>query len=139
VTHRARTMPRPSQTKWTFVPKPPCERPSAWSCGSCTCIDSGPPRHGEASGFFFRPGGGPAGADHGSIDQPQVAVDEPALVEAQQQGVEDPGPGAVLPPAVEAVVGGLPGAEASGEVTPGGAGVQVPEDAVDHAAVRPPG
>src|SRR5436309_15791997 len=71
----------------------------------------------------------------GAVEAPQVAVDEAVAVELQQQGVEDLGPGAVLAPAVEAVVDGLPGAVARRGVGPGGAGVQVPEDAVDQRAV----
>ena len=31
-----------SQTKWIFVPKPPRERPNAWSSGSCICACSWP-------------------------------------------------------------------------------------------------
>src|SRR5262245_40614383 len=84
---------------------------------------------------FFRPGGSGAGAVDGGIDAPQVALDEATLIQEQPQGVEDLGPGAVLAPAVEAVVDGLPGAVAFGRVRPGGAGVQVPEDAVDQRAV----
>src|SRR2546423_264508 len=75
----------------------------------------------------------------GAVEAPQVAVDEAVAVELQQQGVEDLGPGAVLAPAVEAVVDGLPGAVALWGVRPGGAGVQVPEDAVDKRAVVLPG
>jgi hypothetical protein len=84
---------------------------------------------------FSRPGGSSAGADDGGIDAPQVAVEEAPLVQAEQEGVEDLGPGAVPAPAVEAVVDGLPGAVALGGVGPRGAGVQVPEDAVDEGAV----
>src|SRR5262249_38967377 len=109
VTVRARRMPMLQQTRWTLVPKPPCERPSAWSGGSAVCDDSGPASRTGLAGFFFRPPSGAAGADDGGIDAPQVAVDEPPLVQAEQQGVEDLGPGAVLAPAVEAVVDGLPG------------------------------
>src|SRR5262249_8893149 len=59
--------------------------------------------------------------------------------QAEQQGVEDLGPGAIFTPAVEAVVDGLPGAVAPWGVGPGGAGVQVPEDAVDQRAMVLPG
>src|SRR4051794_35858824 len=123
------------QIRWVLVPKPPCERPSAWSWGSRRCAAAGPPNSGGGSGFFFRPGGSLVGTNDRGIDAPQVAVDEPGLIELQQQGVEDLGPGAVLAPAVEAVVDGLPGAVARGGVGPGGAGVQVPEDAVDQGPV----
>src|SRR5262245_4402462 len=128
-------MPWPSQTRGTFVPNPPCDRPSAWSCGSCACIDSGPPRRGGAADFFSRPGGRPRGADDGRIDEPQVAVDPAGAVQAQEQSVEDGGPRAVLAPAVEPVVGGLPRAVPVGQVGPRRAGVEVPQDAVDDPPV----
>jgi len=73
------------------------------------------------------------GAVDGAIEAPQVAVDEAGLVQVQQQGIEDFGPGAVLAPAVEAVVDGLPRAIALGSVGPGGAGMQVPKYTVNEA------
>src|SRR6516165_9405658 len=128
-------MPPLSQTRCVLVPKPPCERPSACPCGSSICVAFGPPSRGTSAGFFFRPGGcGPRAVD-GGIDAPQVASDDAATIQPQQQGIEDLGPGAVLAPAVEAVVDGLPGAVTLGGVLPGRAGVQVPEDAVDQRAV----
>src|SRR5436305_1330921 len=139
VPHTARRLPWLSQTRWTLVLKPPRDRPSAWSAGSCSCAASGPPSCGRVSGFFFRPGGGGVRPVDGAVEAPQVALDDAALVESEQQGVEDLGPGAVLAPAVEAVVDGLPGAVAARGVGPGGAGVQVPEDAVDQRPVVLPG
>src|SRR5262245_20486926 len=104
-------MPELSQARWVLVPKPP--------------------RRGACAGLFFRPGGGSAGAGDGGSDAPQVALDQAAPIQAEQQGVEDVGPGAVLAPAVEAVVDGLPAPVAFGGCPARGAGVQVPEDAVD--------
>src|SRR5262245_36284693 len=135
VTHTARRTPPESQTRWVLVPKPPWERPSACPSGSAICSAFGPPSRGVWSGFFFRPGGGSAGAVDGGIDAPQVALDEAAPIQAEQQGVEDVGPGAILAPAVEAVVNGLPGAVPFGGIWPGGAGVEMPQDAVDQRAV----
>src|SRR6516164_4099132 len=128
-------MPPLSQTRCVLVPKPPWERPSACPWGSIICVAFGPPSRGAWSGFFFRPGGSRPGPIDGGIDTPQVPLDEAAMIQPQQQGVEDLGPSAVLAPAVEAVVDGLPGAVALGGVLPGRAGVQVPEDAVDQRAV----
>src|SRR5581483_11659886 len=88
---------------------------------------------------FFCPGGGRVGAADGAVEAPQVALKDAGLVELTQEGVVNLGPGAVLAPAVEAIVDGLPGAVALGGVGPGSAGVQVPEDAVDEAAVVLPG
>src|SRR5207302_10554528 len=65
--------------------------------------------------------------------------DQAGLVEAYQQRDEDLGPGAVLAPAVEAVVDGLPGAVPLRKVAPRGAGVEMPKDAVDDEAVKAPG
>src|SRR5262249_38158356 len=132
-------MPWLSQTRWTLVLKPPRDRPSAWSSGSCSCAASGPPSCGRCSGFFFRPGGRDVGPVDGAVETPEVPLNDAGSVQLEQQGVEDLGPGAVLPPAVEAVVDGLPGAVAPWGVGPGGAGVQVPEDAVNQRAVVLPG
>src|SRR5262249_48543431 len=139
VTHTARRRPPLSQTTCVWVPKPPWERPSACPSGSAICAALGPPSRAGSSGFFFRPRGGSAGAVDGGIDAPQVALDEALAVQAEQQGVEGLGPGAVLAPAVEAVVDGLPGAVALRRVRPGGAGGQGPEDAVDQRPVVLPG
>jgi hypothetical protein len=98
----------------------------------------GPPRAGTGAGFFFRPAGGAGGADDGGIDHPQVAAELAVLVEVVQKGGEDLGPGAVLAPAVEAVVDGLPGAVAARDVASGGAGVQPPEDPIEETAVGLP-
>src|SRR5262245_25004304 len=138
VTPTARTMPWLSQTRWTLVLNPPRDRPSAWSAGSCSCAASGPPSCGGLSGFFPRPGGRDVGPVDGAVEAPQVALDDAGLVQLEQQGVEDVGPGAVFAPAVEAVVDGLPGAVAARRIRPGGAGVQVPEDAVDERPVVVP-
>src|SRR5262245_14903128 len=114
-------VPRLSQARCSLVPKPPCERPSAWSGGSSSCSGSGPASLLGRSAFFSRPGGGPAGADDGGVHEPEVAVEEALVVQAEQQGVEDLGPGAVLTPAVEAVVDGLPGPITLWGIRPGGA------------------
>src|SRR5207237_10206842 len=53
--------------------------------------------------------------------------------------VQDLGPGAVCTPAVEAIIDSLPGAIARRGIGPRGAGVQVPEDAVDQRPVVLPG
>src|SRR6266545_3302535 len=139
VTHTARMIPWLSQTRWTLVLKPPRDRPSAWSGGSSSCVASGPPNCGGCAGLFFRAGGRGMGPVNGAIEAPEVALDDFGLVELEQQGVENLGPGAVLAPAVEAVVDGLPGAVASWRIGPRGTRVQVPEDAVDQGAMVLPG
>lgn len=52
--------------------------------------------------------------------------------------VEDLLPGAVHRPAFQAFVGGFPGPVALGQVPPGCAGVQFPQNRVDHLAVIAP-
>jgi hypothetical protein len=47
-------------------------------------------------------------------------------------------PGAVPAPAHEAVIAGLPRAVAVGEVPPGRAGAQLPQDPIDHPAMATP-
>src|SRR5262249_13105978 len=132
VTTTAETIPWLSVTRCALVLKPPRERPNAWSSGSVTCAAAGPPNRGGGPGFLFRPGGRDVGAADGCIDAPQLAGDGAGPVQSQPQGVEDAGPSAVLAPAVEAIIDGLPGAVALGGVRPRGAGVQVPEDPIDQ-------
>src|SRR3954452_19566599 len=95
VTSAASGRPLPSLTRWIFVPNPPRERPRAWSSGS------------PGGGFFFRgPRRRAGGADVGAVDAEQVGVEQPRLVEAQLQPLDD----AVEQPAAaqlgEAVVDG---------------------------------
>jgi hypothetical protein len=78
------------------------------------------------------------GAVVGAVEAPEVTVQETGFVELEQEGVEDLGPSAILAPAVEAIRDGLPRAVALGGVRPGGAGMQMPEDAVDEAAMLLP-
>jgi hypothetical protein len=61
-------------------------------------------------------------------------VDLLLVVQLVEQRGDDPGPGAVLPPAVEALEDRLPGTLAFREITPRGAGMEDPEDAVDDRA-----
>src|SRR5262245_52306270 len=124
VTSAANGRPLPSLTRWTFVPKPPRDRPRAWSAGS------------PGGRFFFRgPRRRAGGADVGAIHAEQVGVDQPRLVEPQLQPLDDAVELATAAQVGEAVVDGLPGAVALGQVAPGGAGVQPPEDAVEQRAV----
>ena len=82
----------------------------------------------------------PAGPDRGAVDAEQIPVHLAGGVEPHMKGFEQPSPGAVLSPAAEPLVDRLPGAIGRpGQVTPGGAGVENPEDAVDDPAVPFPG
>src|SRR5215510_5408627 len=105
VTSAASGTPLPSLTRWTFVPKPPRERPKAWSSGS---------PGGRI--FFRRPGGRAGGAAVGAIDAQPGLVDQPRLVEPPLAVLDDAVEPAALAQLSEAVVDVLPGAEAFGQV-----------------------
>ena len=57
------------------------------------------------------------------------------FIDLDGQLLEEPFPDAALRPPVEPVVHGLPGAEALGQVPPGNAGPDSPDDGVDEVAV----
>src|SRR5262249_18031944 len=102
----------------------PRDRPRAWSSGS------------SAGRFFFRgPRRRAGGADVGAVDAEQLGVDHPGFVEAQLQPLDKAVGQAALAQGVEAVVDGLPGAVALRQVPPGGAGVEAPEDPIEHQAI----
>src|SRR6516165_5806949 len=124
-----------SQTMWILVLKPPRDRPSAWSGGSCICASFRPPSILWWRAFFFRPGGSSAGSDNGTVDAPQVVVDLALVVQFVEQRRDDAVPGAVLTPAVEPIVVCLPGAVALGKITPRCPGMENPKDAVDDRPV----
>jgi hypothetical protein len=96
-------------------------------------------QEGPRIGMFLGTAGGAGGADEGGVDEPQVAAQAPVPLEVVEQRGEDLGPGAVATPAVEPVGDGLPGSIAFREITPGGAGVEDPEDAVEQVAMGLPG
>jgi hypothetical protein len=107
-----------------LVPKPPRLRPNAWSTGS------------SGGGFFFRRAGGGSGrANVGAVDAEQLRVDEPGLVEPQLEPLDDPVEQPTAAQGREPVVDGLPWPEPLGQVPPGGAGIEPPEDAVEHQPV----
>src|SRR5215831_12588206 len=128
-------MPRSVIRRFTLVPKPPREYPSACLGGSLSCAGLGPPRVGTTSGFFFRPARGPAGANDGGINEPQRVTQATLAFPLFQQPREDSSPGAVAAPPPEPGIHALPGSVAFRDVAPGGARVEAPENAVDNAAV----
>src|SRR3954452_6056165 len=128
VTWIATMKPWLSQTRWIFVPNPPRERPNAGSDGSCICVALNPPNHRRPRGFLFRPRRRTTGPNDRAIDTPKVMVDLAAVVEFVQERGGDADPGAVLTPPIEGREDRLPGPIAIGEIPPGGAGMQDPED-----------
>jgi hypothetical protein len=73
--------------------------------------------------------------DDGAVDEMDAPVQPSGgilfLLDGRQQPVPDPG----QPPAAEPAVDGAPGAVPLRQVAPGGAGAELPEDAVEEEAV----
>ena len=61
------------------------------------------------------------------------------LIQLTEQGFDHAIPGAIVTPAGEAIMEGLERTVAFGQVAPGRAGMQDPEDAVDDGAMFTPG
>src|SRR5437879_4866078 len=115
VTSMASGRPLPSVTKCTLVPKPPRLRPNAWSAGS------------PGGGFFFRSSAcGSCRPDVGAVDAEQVGVDQPGLVEAQLEPLDDALKQPAFPQGAEAPVNGAPRSVSLGQVPPGCSGVEPP-------------
>ncbi len=77
-------------------------------------------------------------ADRGPVDAPALPVDRVPPVHPAEDRLIDALPGAILGPAPEALITGLPRAVALRQVAPGTPSGEHPEDPVDHLAVRPP-
>src|SRR4029079_13653934 len=73
-------------------------------------------RHGV--GVLFGPGGGTAGPYDGSIDAPQTTPELTMSLQVIQQVGDQTGPGAILTPAAEAVVGRVPRARTRRGIAP---------------------
>jgi hypothetical protein len=84
---------------------------------------------GDDGDFFVSAGGGPRGANVGTVNAPEVPVDQSYAIEFDLQGVDDAGEHAVATPLGEVVVHRLSGIESFGQITLGRAGVQIPEPA----------
>src|SRR5207245_4478217 len=76
-----------------------------------------------------------AGANDGSIDEPQIATQAAAMFQVLQQVREDFCKCPVATPASETPVDGLPRTVAFRNVPPGSAGVKAPQDSVEEAVV----
>jgi hypothetical protein len=68
--------------------------------------------------------GGPTRSNNGGIDAPQAMAEATVAFELVQEMGEQFGPGAIRPPAIEAVVDGLPRTKAFGDVPPRSPGMQ---------------
>src|SRR5262249_3419134 len=109
--------------------------PGGFSCQSRPESDPRRGRQAHRLLFFRGSGSRPAGADGGAIDAPQVEVDESLLVQLPLERLQDAVEQTAATHLGEAVVDRLPVAVALGQITPGGAGVQPPEDAVEDGAI----
>src|SRR5437763_13396471 len=95
----------------------------------------GPPRCGASVGFFFRSAGSAATTNDGGIDKPQPVAQSAVAFLLLQEAGQDAGPGAIASPTPKASIDALPRAIAFWDVTPGGAGVQTPEDTIEDPSV----
>ena len=114
--------PRASQRRWSFVEKPPRERPSA-----CPPV------------LRRRPGGVGVGANDAAVEQVRLPA---RLRRHRPQRGDDPLPDAGGRPALEPAPGGAPVHQIGREVAPRRAGPGQPEHGFEEAAVvkgRPPG
>ena len=82
--------------------------------------------------LFSASGGTTRSADDGPIKTPQLLVDFSAVDLGGPQAVEDSVPRAIGIPFVEQMPHGRPRPEFVGQITPGRAGPENPEDAVEH-------
>src|SRR5215208_2256226 len=122
-------LPLPSQARWTLVERPPRLLPSASSnewpspfldlCDSALCVL--PQRAGEPA--------------QGRVVHAHLPLDLAHRVRFGLDVGKQPIPSAIPPPAHEAVVAGLPGTVAGGQVAPGRPGPELPQDAVYGRAV----
>ena len=85
--------------------------------------------------LFTRPRSGAAGTDGGTIEPPLFPIKQTVGIKCVTQGHQHRSKAAVLTPAPIAIVDGLPRAVALGNITPLGAGVQLPEQAVQDTAM----
>jgi hypothetical protein len=89
--------------------------------------------------FFPRSCGGAAGADGSAIDPPLFPIELPKVVKGGAQGDQHAGEAPLLTPATIAVIDRAPGAITLGNVAPGCAGVQLPEQTIENTAMLSPG
>ena len=89
--------------------------------------------------FLAAPGGTSGGTHDGAVDAPQLGVDQADVDTGGPQSREDRVECSVVVPGVEEVPDGGPGAELGGQVTPGGRGVEEPEDGVENFSSISPG
>jgi hypothetical protein len=116
--------PAPSLTKWILVPKPPRERPSAGHTA-------------PADPLFTGSSGHAAGPYRGAVDAPQIQVNSFLGIQPEAQAIQDYVGQPFTPSSGQALIDGLPGAVALGQVTPLRSGTQLPHQPVDHLPVIP--
>src|SRR5918912_514454 len=113
-------LPQPSARTWILVEKPPRERPSA-----------SPPDSAGPAGA----GGVLVSANHARVHKVQVPGEQARRIGLGLQGLQHALPDPGRAPAVEPARHGADWAVALGQVTPGGARAQDPENAVQDGAV----
>lgn len=80
----------------------------------------------------------PARSNNGASDAPQAMAEATVAFQVVEEMREEFGPGAIRSPTIKAVVDGLPGAIAFGNVPPRSSRVQDPENTIEEAMIREP-
>lgn len=119
-TDAPRGSPRPSETSASLVPKPPRDRPSAWSKGS------------SLRGVRRAPPAARVARNDRRVHAPQRPI-EPCLARGPPCPIEQPIDHSGRGPLTESAVDRLPGAEPCWQVTPWSTRREDPEHAVEHA------
>jgi hypothetical protein len=73
--------------------------------------------------------------DNGAVDEVAVPIQVSARIRLLLESSQDPIPDARFLPTVEATGNGLPGAVALGQIAPGSARLENPQDAIDDPPV----
>ena len=120
--------PRPSHARWALVEKPPLLRPSAPSVRFKTPLFRLPSRRRRHAGAL---------APRSSLRSPPTPPPRPRHSSSAREPRAFPGRRRAAN-AREAVVAGLPGTVALGQIAPRCAGPELPQDAVDYPAVLAP-
>jgi hypothetical protein len=123
-------LPPPSTRRCSLVENPPCERPRA-SSGASPPDGAGP---ASAGGVLMRP-------NNGGIHEVEVPVDFTTDIRLDLQSRQDALPETRLAPAIEPAGDGAYRAIVLGQIAPGRAVAQNPQNAVQDGAVMvgPPG
>jgi len=139
LTRTCSASPCPSHTRWTFEPKPPRERPKAWSSGSPSRESAMRirlrVRLANSPSSFFPPGGCSACPHRTAVHKPLIPVNLPVGVQLRLQRPQQPFPEPLFPPPTETSIHRLPRPVAPRHIAPRSTRMQNPENPIHHLSV----